>query len=134
MGPRFKLGRSTKVARNLRADPTEAEKRHWHHLRARQLNGFKFNRQLPIAGFICDFVCREATLIVEIGGGQHDFQREADAARTTRLTNAGYRVIRFWNNDVLGNVDGVLIEIARSLEARALPPAPSRTREGEEDA
>lgn len=101
------------IARKLRRDPTEAEKRLWYHLRNRRLDGFKFRQQEPLAGHIVDFLCEEAKLIIEADGGQH--RPEADAPRTQQLEAAGYIVLRFWNNDILGNTPGVLAKIRRTL-------------------
>lgn len=93
---------------------TEAENRLWHHLRDRRLAGFKFVRQLPVAGYYADFACREAMIIIEADGGQHHAQR--DAARDTALRQAGFTVLRFWNNDILGNTEGVLQTILHTLQ------------------
>ena len=82
-------------ARTLRRDMTEAEKRLWQMLRSRQTEGHRFRRQVPIGGFIADFVCHAARLIVEIDGGQHDRSSEAEASRTRFLEAQGYRVLRF---------------------------------------
>jgi very-short-patch-repair endonuclease len=71
-------------------------------------------RQEPIKGYICDFVCREKSLIIEVDGGQHSYSAD-DAIRDRRLTDEGFRVLRFWNNDVLGNVEGVLTTIQAEL-------------------
>jgi very-short-patch-repair endonuclease len=106
--------RPTNGAQRLRNNATDAERRLWRHLSRRQLNGFKFSRQMPVGPFICDFLCRERKLIVEVDGGQHA-ESNRDAARTAFLEAQGYRVIRFWNSEVLGNVDGVLHVIARAL-------------------
>ena len=104
------------VVENLRNNATEAERRLWQHLSRRQLKGFKFSRQIPLGPFICDFMCRERRLIVELDGGQHaDNMR--DVRRTAFLTAEGYRVIRFWNNDVLESIEGVLQTIAATLKA-----------------
>ena len=103
-----------KVARKLRRVSTDAENRFWAAVRARQLNGAKFRRQFPVEGFVADFVCLEARLIVEIDGGQHNASA-ADAARTKALEAAGYRVLRFWNNDVLANLPGVLEALSAAL-------------------
>ena len=110
--------RLTPIARRLRRTPTDAEQRLWHHLRSRQL-GVAFMRQFQIGGYVADFACRRLKLLIELDGGQH-----ADSARDARRTEVieahGYRVIRFWNNDVLDNTEGVLqcileeIEIARN--------------------
>ncbi len=106
-------------ARAMRREPTEAESRLWRHLRSRQLRGAKFRRQEEMFGFIVDFVCEQAKLIIEVDGGQHT--DEADAARTALLEAAGYTVLRFWNNDVLSNTEGVLTEIARTLRIATAP-------------
>ena len=106
--------RLTNVARKLRNDMTDAERRLWSHLRASQLDGAKFTRQLPIGDFVVDFACRSARLAVELDGGQHA-ENAADDARTAIIEAHGYRVIRFWNNEVLQNTDGVLSAIREEL-------------------
>lgn len=100
-------------ARRLRRDMTEAERRLWYALRDRRFAGWKFRRQTTIGPFIVDFICIAARLIVEVGGGQHSV--EADAKRTAALEAQGYCVIRFWNNEVLGNLEGVLIRLGETL-------------------
>ena len=113
----------TARARRLRNAPTDAETKLWYQLRARRLSGYKFVRQEPIGRYTVDFVCRERRLIVEVDGGQHaDSAR--DAVRDKWLTDRNYRVLRFWNNDVLGKMAGVLETIATAL-AEA-PPHPDR--------
>lgn len=102
------------AARKLRRDPTEAEKRLWYHLRSRRLDGFKFRRQEPLAGYVVDFLCEEARLIIEADGGQHTPQDDAQC--TQALEAAGYIVLRFWNNDILSNTPGVLAQIRRTLD------------------
>jgi very-short-patch-repair endonuclease len=82
--------------------------------RNRQIDGYKFVRQAPIGGYVCDFVCREKFLIIEVDGGQHS-ESTADAKRDRRLGEDGCRVLRFWNNDVLGNLEGVLTTIQTEL-------------------
>ncbi|MBA4761144.1 endonuclease domain-containing protein [Sphingomonas sp.] len=119
--------RNTPRARALRNNPTEAEKRLWAALSARKTAGVRFNRQVQIGPFFCDFVARSIKLVIEVDGGQHG--DPADAARTRFLEARGYRVIRFWNNDVLGNLGGVVAEIERVLADRP-SPSPSRKREG----
>ena len=105
-------------ARRLRREQTVAERRLWRQLRDRQLLGEKFRRQHPIAPYIVDFVCLSRKLIVELDGGQHAERRKAyDKNRDDYLRRKGFRVLRFWNNDVLGNLDGVLGRIRRELEA-----------------
>jgi len=105
--------RLTPVARKLRRTSTDAEKRLWSHLRNRQLEGAKFTRQFPVGGYIVDFACRAAHLIIELDGGQHSPAR--DAERTAVVERFGYRVVRFWNNEVLQNLDAVLEAIRREL-------------------
>ncbi len=107
--------RLTGVARKLRNDMTDAERRLWSHLRASQLGGVKFTRQLPIGDFVVDFACRSARIAVELDGGQHS-DSATDDARTQIIEAHGYRVIRFWNNDVLQNTDGVLTTILEELK------------------
>ena len=113
-------------ARRMRADPTDAEKKLWRHLRHRlDTSGTHFRRQVVIAGRIVDFASHAAKLIIELDGGQHDVQARADAARTRLLEAHGYRVIRFWNNDVLTNIDGVLEQIRFVLTTTPTPdPSP----------
>jgi very-short-patch-repair endonuclease len=106
--------RLTGTARKLRNDPTEAEKRLWAHLRASQFCGEKFTRQCQIGGFIVDFACRRLRIAIELDGGQHA-ESATDAARTQIIEAHGYRVIRFWNNDVLGNTEGVLQVITNEI-------------------
>ncbi len=106
-------------AQILRRDMTDAERILWKHLRSRQLQGFKFRRQMGLRGFIADFACVEARLVIEADGGQHDLQTEQDELRTAAFAQEGYRVLRFWNHHILGNIDGVLVTIAEAL------PSPS---------
>ena len=109
------MKRLTPVARILRRDRTEAEARLWRYLRIRQIEGAKFRFQSPVGPYVADFLCVEARLIIELGGGQHGEQAEKDAARTKALESAGYSVIRFWNNEVLANTEGVLETIRLSV-------------------
>jgi very-short-patch-repair endonuclease len=116
-------------ARELRRFSTEAEKRLWQALRSRRLAGFKFRRQVWLSGYVADFYCAEARLVVEADGGQHDGQREHDARRSAVLEREGFRVIRFWNHDVIDNLDGVLAGISQALtlpppSGRRAPPSP----------
>jgi very-short-patch-repair endonuclease len=112
-------------SRELRNNPTDAERLLWRHLRNRQLAGIRFNRQVPIGPFICDFAARTARLIIELDGGQHAVRTAQDARRTDFLVSRGYRVLRFWNNDVLENLEGVL-----SVIEGALANSPPARREG----
>jgi very-short-patch-repair endonuclease len=109
--------------RTLRQAATDAEKRLWTALRDRRLAGYKFRRQQPIPPYIVDFACKEHWLIVEADGGQHA-ESAADAQRTNRLEAQGWRVLRFWNNDILANMEGVLETILAAL--RGDGPSPSR--------
>jgi very-short-patch-repair endonuclease len=104
------------TARRLRRDQTDAERRLWFQLLDRRLGGWKFKRQVPIGRFVVDFLCVERKLIIELDGGQHDSDRERDSERTRVLEAAGYLVLRFWNNDVMGNMNGVLQMILDTLE------------------
>ncbi|RJF85963.1 endonuclease domain-containing protein [Sphingomonas cavernae] len=100
-------------AARLRRDMTDVERRAWHAVRDRRLEGFKFRRQASIGPFVVDFLCIEAELIVELDGGQHSV--EADARRTAYLEERGYRLLRFWNSEVIETFEGVLETIARAL-------------------
>ena len=115
----FKTGR----ARRLRQSATKAESALWYRTRSRQINGFKFVRQEPIGPYTVDLICRERRLSIEVDGGQHADSSD-DAFRDKWLVAHNYRVLRFWNNDVLGNMAGVLETIATAL-AEA-PPHPDR--------
>ena len=112
-------------SRELRNNSTDAERKLWHAIRNRQLNGVRFNRQVPVGPFICDFVARAAKLIIEVDGGQHAVEALSDLRRTQFLEDRGYRVIRFWNNEVLRNIEGVVEAI---LQALANKPSPSALR------
>ena len=103
-------------ARNLRNAGTDAERRLWQHLRLRQLGGCKFRRQVPVAGYIADLLCPEMKLIVELDGGQHVERATYDVRRTRVLEAEGYRVLRYWNDDVLLRTTGVLEDILRVME------------------
>lgn len=105
------------LARRLRGAPTEAEKRLWSRLRGKQMGGIRFRRQHPIGPYVVDFFCAEAKLVIEADGGQH---AEDGPARTAWLEACGYRVIRFWNNDILSNTDGVLLLIIQALRDAGL--------------
>jgi len=118
-------------AKHLRRELTCAERKLWSVLRNAQLEGAKFRRQQPIGPFIADFVCQQHRLIVEANGGQHS-ESVTDDRRTAFLESIGYRVLRFWNNDILSNLDGVAGVIAAALSiphpAQAAPESPSPSR------
>ncbi|SEH05249.1 endonuclease domain-containing protein [Candidatus Venteria ishoeyi] len=103
------------LARNLRNNPTSAERLLWQHLRKRQMLNFKFRRQEPLGDYIVDFICIEAKLIIELDGGQHAEQQAYDIKRTHYLENLGYQVIRFWNYQVFQNIESVKVEITNYL-------------------
>lgn len=106
---------TVKHSRQLRKNPTEAEKRLWRHIRDKQLNAHKFRRQFPIGSYIVDFICVEKRLIIEVDGGQHA-DSAYDKKRDIDLKAQNYHIIRFWNHDVLQNTEGVLQEIISSLQ------------------
>ena len=112
----------TEPARSLRQRSTDAERKLWSRLRDRRLMGFKFRRQVPRGRYVVDFLCVEAALVVEIDGSQHAEQRsEADRRRTADLERDGLRVLRFWNPDVLTNIEGVLTSVATALSQCGTP-------------
>ena len=114
---------TTEFARKLRENSTDAERLFWSRVRAHRLSGFKFKRQCAIGSYIVDFVCIDARLIVELDGGQHAGSK-GDLVRDARLRDEGYRVLRFWNNDVLLNIDGVIETVVKNLKPS---PQPSPT-------
>ena len=123
-----------RAARRLRRDQTDAERVLWFRLRDRRLAGWKFRRQAPIDRYVVDFVCVDARLIVELDGGQHAERTEQDIARTRILELKGYLVLRFWNNDVLANTDGVVETILEALnQHRSVPPHPDPLPSGERE-
>jgi very-short-patch-repair endonuclease len=105
----------TAQAKILRRNATDAEKQLWSLLRDRRLQGWKFRRQVPLGPYIVDFYCSEAKLIVEVDGGQHANSAK-DAARTDWFNKSGYRVKRYWNNDILTNTEGVFTDLLAALE------------------
>jgi len=115
-------------ARRLRRDQTDAEQALWARLRDRQLFGAKFRRQHPIGHFVADFCCPQRKLVVELDGGQHAARVAADQKRARFLQEQGYRVLRFWNHDVLGNTEAVLERIVEALSYPHPCPLPGRAR------
>ncbi len=111
-------------AKTLRSHQTEAEQKLWYHLRAHRFMDLKFKRQKPIGSYIVDFVCMDWMLIVEIDGGQHSEQVEYDQRRDAWLRSQGYIVLRFWNNDVMQQLEGVLEQIRLAVIGEPSPPAP----------
>ena len=113
------------LARSLRQHATDAERLLWKHLRGHRLAGYKFRRQMVIEPYIVDFVCLDAKLIVEADGGQHAEQVYDDAKRTAFLASLGYEVMRFWNHEILGDIDAVIGRIHGFLiETPSPQPSP----------
>jgi very-short-patch-repair endonuclease len=123
----------TGVARQLRARMTDAERKLWFALKGRRFAAFKFRRQVPIGPYIADFLCFESRLILEVDGGQHA-ESVRDVERDNWLVRNEFRVLRYWNNDVLQNLEGVLTSLAEQLDrtphpssrSRETPPSPAR--------
>lgn len=115
-------------AKSLRITMTEAESHLWYLLRDRRLCGYKFRRQMPIKPYIADFVCLSARLIVEIDGGQHSEQAEKDKVRDAFLRSQGFTVLRFWNNEVFENTQGVLERVLDYCNKNSPHPSPSPAR------
>jgi very-short-patch-repair endonuclease len=113
--PRRK-NRLLRRARQLRTESTDAERRLWYHLRSRRLLGLKFRRQHPMGRYIADFVCLEKRLVVEIDGGQHADSKAYDRRRDAWLEGAGFRVLRFWNHEVMSQLPAVLERIRMEIE------------------
>jgi very-short-patch-repair endonuclease len=113
------------IAKHLRRRGTEAEKLLWNHLRAKQLHGLRFRRQEPIGRYIVDFLCYEVRMVIEVDGGQHAGAKVRDNERDEWLTSQGFNVLRFWDNEVLMNVEGVLENIKDQVS-----PSPSPSRQG----
>jgi very-short-patch-repair endonuclease len=103
-------------ARELRRNQTEAEKRIWEKIRNKHL-GVTFRRQVPMGPYIADFLCRDLKLVVEIDGGQHA-ESKKDEARTKYLQGLGFHVVRFWNDEVLSNIEGVVMTLVQTMDDR----------------
>jgi very-short-patch-repair endonuclease len=108
---------------------TDAELRLWMRLRCEQIDGYRFRRQLPMGPHIVDFVCLKARLVIEVDGGQHAEIRQQDEGRTAWLASRGFKVLRFWNNDVLEETDGVVQTIRAALAETPSLSLPARGRE-----
>jgi very-short-patch-repair endonuclease len=118
-------------ARQLRKNLTDSEKRLWQELRLRQIEGLKFRRQFQIGRYIVDFACPERKLIVELDGGHHSEQISSDVDRTRWLEGQGFRVLRFWNNEIQSNLRGVKDTIYKALNETTQPPTPALPHKGE---
>ena len=115
-----------RLQRTLRRNMTDAERLLWKRLRGCQVKGYKFRRQHPFNDFILDFVCLEAKLVIEVDGGQHNGSVQ-DVVRDQALENAGFRVMRFWNNQVLNEIESVVESIWLELERLTPPPSQPTT-------
>ena len=120
----------TTKARVVRKTSTEAERTLWKHIRFRQLNGHKFRRQAPIGRYVVDFVCFEKKLIIELDGGHHLDQSAYDSERTAWLGSQGFRVLRFWNDQVLRVIEAVKESILEALDSRQGTPHPNLPPQG----
>lgn len=109
--------KATPKARRLRKDQTDCEKIIWHLLKDRRFTNYKFRRQHPIGSYIVDFACTALKLVIEIDGGQH-CDNPQDGLRTEYLNARGYEVVRFWNNDVMTNIDGVILTLTLALSRK----------------
>jgi len=122
---------SRERARELRQRSTDSERRLWHWLRNRQIDGVKFRRQVPLGPYVVDFLAADRRLVIEIDGSQHTLQQDYDRRRTAWLEEQGYIVIRFWSNEVLANTEGVIEAIAAALKLRPPHPGPLPPSGGE---
>ena len=111
-----------KTAKALRKRSTDVEMLLWRHLRAKQMEGLKFRRQQPIGQYIVDFVCFEKKIIIEVDGGQHAVETRKDTERDEWLRNQEFKVLRFWNNEVISNTQGVLEKIRINCLSQSQPP------------
>ena len=127
---RMREGAKLQFARHLRREMTDAERHLWRHLRLKQIDGHRFRRQHPVGPYIVDFVCIERGLVVEVDGGQHAMST-SDPLRNQYLETQGLATLRFWNHDVLGNIDGVIAVLRDTLASvRPHPSLPPRAGEG----
>ena len=118
-------------AKKLRSNMTEVEKKLWYHLRAKRFADYKFRRQVPMHKYIADFICYDPRLIIELDGGQHTLQTKYDKKRDAFFAGEGFTVLRFWNNEMLENEEGVLLAILSALKN---PPLPNPLPQGEREA
>ena len=112
------MNKNNIIARTLRKNQTPQESKIWNLIRNQQIHGFKFRRQYPIGNYIVDFVCKEIKLVIEIDGGQHNLPENIlnDKTRTEYINSKGYTVIRFWNNDIDNNIEGVYEKIIEVID------------------
>jgi len=130
IGQTNKKIRSGKLQRVLRSNMSDAEKVLWHLLRGRQISGLKFRRQHPFGDYILDFVCLENRMVIEVDGGQHGQQAVYDENRTQKLQAAGFRVLRFWNNEILQEMESVREKIWLVVQELQSHPPPNLPLEG----
>ena len=123
------LSKSTHMAKILREQSTTAERLLWQQLRSKQLEGYKFRRQEPIGRYIVDFVNYEKRIVIELDGGQHAIDKENDQIRDNWLKTEGFKVLRFWNNEIFENLEGVLEIMRKEL----LSPSPDPSHQGRGD-
>ena len=123
--------REDKRQRLLRRNATDAERELWRHLRGKQIDGAKFRRQHPFGDYILDFACLDRRIVIELDGGQHAESTAYDSERTLHLEQAGFVVLRFWNNEVFENMEGILEVIWNYVTARQTHPHPNPPLEGE---
>ncbi len=121
--------RLTSTAKTLRKNSTDAEIFLWTHLRAKRFDGLKFKRQVPVGDYIADFICFDKRLVVEVDGGGHA-ENESDRVRDAWFAERGFKVLRFWNNEVFGNIEGVLEEISKNVGAPS-PQSPDKNVKGQ---
>ena len=122
----MRKGQKRNRARELRRDMTPAERRLWVILQRRQIEGFRFRRQCPVGPYIADFACLEARLLIEVDGGQH-MDEAGDVRRDTFLRREGFRVLRFWNNEVMTNLEGVrALIVSRLADSHPCPAFAAR--------
>ena len=123
-------------AKQLRKTMTDVEQKLWYQLRAKRFASYKFRRQVPMQKYIADFVCYEPRIVIEVDGGQHADQKEYDQKRDEFFMQKGFKVLRFWNNEVMENMEGVLTVILNTLQVTPLPnplPQGERGQEGMEE-
>lgn len=118
------VGNIKAFVKSLRKRSTDAESLLWKHLRAKRLKGLKFRRQEPIGKYIADFVCYEKQIIIEVDGGQHSIDKDRDNERDIWFKGEGFKVLRFWNNEVLNDTEAVLTAIMMSCLESPSPSSP----------
>ena len=112
------------TAKVLRKNFTDTERLLWKYLRSKQIGGYKFRRQEPVGSYVVDFVCQEKRIVIEVDGGQHSTERKRDNERDKWLKGQGYKVLRFWNNEVSANIEGSIKSNTRLFESPSPYPSP----------